>query len=692
MRMKKLCFILILASLASLAIAPTVAAQKKKSPADLPPEYRKWLEEDVVYIISKREREVFLQLESDRERAIFVEAFWKQRDPTPGTTENEYRTEHFRRVAYTNQWFGRESPLPGWKTDMGRVYIQLGEPKSVEKYENEPEIYPTVVWFFDGMSEVGLPNAFNVMFFKRGGMGEYELYSPVRHGPQSLLIHYAGDITNYETAYYKLAETHPPLADISISLIQGEAHYSLQPSLASQVLLDSRIPSVPYERVKTAYAEKLLKYKDVIEVEYSANYIDNQAVMAVFRDPTGLSFVHYALEPQRLSFEEYQGRFHSEIEISGRAQDEQGTTVHQFTRSVPINMDADQIGRIRAKLFSFQDLFPLLPGRYKVDILFKNKISQEFTSAEATVLIPDPKAFAMSPPLVANKADPDSKFKGANKAFLLGDVQFVPSPRNDFLPSDNMYIYFELHNLPPDLREGGVASYTITSGSQNVRSTSRPLQEYAQLPSLSEEISLANLQPAYYELKISVLDRAQKERLSASVPFIISPVASLPRPWVLSLPQPPSNDPSFANILGNQYLNKKDFARARPLLEAAYRRAPTSERYALDYCQALSATKDYQGVKEVAFPFLRDEQAKPNFLQLLGQSSEALGEYGQAISYYQDYLSHFGTNIVVLNAVGECHFRLGNIAEALLAWDKSLELEPKQEKLRERVRGLKEKK
>ncbi|MDH4198318.1 MAG: GWxTD domain-containing protein, partial [Candidatus Aminicenantes bacterium] len=63
-----------------VALAQPVAAQKKKSPSDLPPEFRKWLEEEVVYIISKKEREVFLQLESDRERKIFVEAFWKQRD------------------------------------------------------------------------------------------------------------------------------------------------------------------------------------------------------------------------------------------------------------------------------------------------------------------------------------------------------------------------------------------------------------------------------------------------------------------------------------------------------------------------------------------------------------------------------------------------------------------------------------
>lgn len=678
--------------LASFALALPLSGQKKKSTSDLPPEYKKWLEEEVVYIISKKEREVFLQLESNRERNIFIEAFWNQRDPTPGTTENEYKTEHYRRIAYANNWFGRDSPVPGWRSDMGRVYIQIGEPKSTEKYENEPEIYPTIVWFYEGMSEFGLPNAFSVVFFKRGGIGEYELYSPVRHGPHSLLIHYSGDVADYEDAVAQLAEVSRNLAELSISLIQGEAHYSLTPSLSSQVLLDARIPAVPYERVKTAYAEKLLKYKDIVEVEYSANYIDNQTVFAVFQDESGLSFVHYAMEPQRLSIEEYQGRYRCEIEISGKATDEQGTTVYQFSRNVPIDFSTDQLDQIKSKLVSFQDLFPLLPGRYQVDILFKNKVSQEFTSAEATVFLPGPRIFSLSPPLLANKVVPDSKYKGSNKAFLLGNIQYVPSPRNDFGLGETVFLYFQLHGLPQDLKERGSIAYTILEEGKEVRSFARSPREYTQLPNIFEEISLVGLKPAHYEIKVSVLDGEKKERLSASVRFYISPVTALPRPWVLSLTQPPSNDPSFANILGNQYWSKKDIARAKPLLEAAYRRAPSQENYALDYCQVLLAAKDYQGAREVALPFLKDDQKKHNFLQILGQSSQALGEYAQAIYYYQEYLSYFGTNIIVLNAIGDCYVRLGDTAAALVAWEKSLELEPKQEGLRERVRALKEKK
>jgi len=89
---------------------------QEKSTKDLPPRYKKWLEEDVLYIISKVEKEVFLQLNSDRESALFTEAFWKHRDPTPGTPENEFRSEHYRRINYANSHFGSGSSKPGWKT------------------------------------------------------------------------------------------------------------------------------------------------------------------------------------------------------------------------------------------------------------------------------------------------------------------------------------------------------------------------------------------------------------------------------------------------------------------------------------------------------------------------------------------------------------------------------------------------
>lgn len=141
---------LLVGSFAFVLPGPAAAQVKKKSSKDLPPLYRKWLEEEVVYIIMPKERDVFLQLESDREREIFIKAFWKQRDPTPDTDRNEFREEHYRRISYANQWFGRGSPGPGWRTDMGRIYIILGQPKTIDRFENLAQVFPTVIWFFDG--------------------------------------------------------------------------------------------------------------------------------------------------------------------------------------------------------------------------------------------------------------------------------------------------------------------------------------------------------------------------------------------------------------------------------------------------------------------------------------------------------------------------------------------------------------
>ena len=233
---------------------------------DLPPSYRKWLQEDVVYIITATEKKVFMKLETDRERNIFIEAFWKHRDPNPNTVKNEFKKEHYRRITFANQRFGKESPGPGWRSDMGRIYITLGEASYVERHENLAEVYPVIIWFYEGMIEYGLPNAFSVVFFKRTGIGEFELYSPVKYGPQHLLIHYKGDPTNYLAAYYELLQIEPNIASISLSLIPGEAIHTLSPSIASEILISGKIPSAPHKKVKDIYAEKLLKYKDV-EVE-----------------------------------------------------------------------------------------------------------------------------------------------------------------------------------------------------------------------------------------------------------------------------------------------------------------------------------------------------------------------------------------------------------------------------------------
>lgn len=658
---------------------------------NLPEKYRRWLEEEVVYIMSQKEREVFLSLENDRQRDMFIEAFWKQRDPNPNTPENEFKEEHYRRIKYANQHFGKESPEPGWKTDMGRIYIILGEPKYIEKYENLYDLYPTIIWFYEGMAEYGLPNAFSVVFYKPDSTNEYKLYSPIKDGPQKLMPHYSGDMTDYAQAFKALSEIEANVADVSLSLIEGEPVYDLKPTISSDVLLYQKIPNAPVYKVKDTYAEKLLKYKDIIEVEYSANYIDNDALVSVYRSASGINYVHYIIEPKKLSLEKNGNNFQTTIVVNGIVTDMNNRQVYQFDRRIPLNLTGDQVERIKDRLMSYQDVFPIIPGRYKLSVLLKNFVSKEFTSFETTLNIPD-KGLQFSPICLANRLTRSTQYSGLNKAFLLGDLQFVPSPRNDFMAGDSLYVFFQIWDLPENLRLNGILNYEIIKESgETVRSFSRKIAEYKDQNIFYEQVSLENLVPANYQVKVSLVDGQGNVLGSQKANFFITHLGSISRSWVMTQPLDGDMAASTQHALGLQYWNTESYDKAEQLLESAFRKEPDNAQYALDFTRFLLKRNRFQEVMDIARPFI-EKQQNYDFLEPAGEALEALGRYQEAIDYYKKYLSHFGTNIKVLNSIGECYFKLGDIDEALYAWERSLQIEPNQEKIKEKVKSLKERK
>jgi GWxTD domain-containing protein len=128
-------------------------AQPKDRP--VPKVYWAWLNEDVVYIITPQERAAFLALTTDDERKQFMVQFWKRRDPTPDTVENEFKEEHYRRIAYANQHF--VSQMPGWKTDHGRIYIVYGPPDEIESHPKGDKVrtYPFEQWRYHHIQNVG---------------------------------------------------------------------------------------------------------------------------------------------------------------------------------------------------------------------------------------------------------------------------------------------------------------------------------------------------------------------------------------------------------------------------------------------------------------------------------------------------------------------------------------------------------
>ena len=159
---------------------------QKALEAALTPPYQNFMKL-TAYIILPAEKEVFLKLTSDRERDIFIDAFWKQRDPTPGTSENEYKDDIVKRFAYVNDHYARGTTLEGWKTDMGRIYMILGPPVSTETYEASLGLVPCIAWYYYGDTQKNLPPYFGLVFFQKGGGGPFRLYDPFSDGPFSLL-------------------------------------------------------------------------------------------------------------------------------------------------------------------------------------------------------------------------------------------------------------------------------------------------------------------------------------------------------------------------------------------------------------------------------------------------------------------------------------------------------------------------
>src|SRR6266480_4404385 len=111
---------------------PQSKENEKRFKQEVSSSYKKWLNEDVAYIITDEERAAFKQLSNDEERDNFIEAFWQRRDPTPDTVENEFKEEHYRRIAYANEHFA--AGIPGWKSDRGRIYIVYGPADEIESH------------------------------------------------------------------------------------------------------------------------------------------------------------------------------------------------------------------------------------------------------------------------------------------------------------------------------------------------------------------------------------------------------------------------------------------------------------------------------------------------------------------------------------------------------------------------------
>lgn len=687
--MKRNLFIVILIT----AVTLSLFGHQKKKPTELPEVYDTWLNEEVVYIITPKEKEVFLQLQTNRERDVFIEAFWNQRDKIFNKPEGESKKEHYRRVAHANRFFGRGIPKPGWRTDRGRTYIILGEPTDIQKFEGKTQTYPTEIWFYQGKSDLGLPPGFNLIFYQENFIGEYRLYSPAKDGPQALLTSYYGDPMDYLEAYEQLREFEPDLAKVSLSLIPGEGNvYAGRPSLSSDLLIQ-KVETVPAKQMRDRYAQKFLEYKDIVEVEYSTNYIDSLSSIKVIKDPSGLYFVHYAIEPDRLSVDSYDNKYFTTLKVNGTVSNLDNKIIYQFGKDFSINFDEERLKSISRQPLSLRDMFPLIPGSYKISILVKNEASKEFTSLERTLLIPgEEDGLQMTSLILGYTLKKNEKQQAGLKPFQIGDNQIYIHANGIFTKQDSLVTAFQIHGMDAAIREKGEIKYTFLKDEEEFRTVRRKIPEYADLPNILEQFPLRDYPPSHYRIQVSLLVEG-KEVLTAREDFAVTFAEAVVRPWIYSKVLAEIQDPIYEFIIGTQLYNSGKIAEAQDHLEKAFHKNPSSVDFALNLARAYLTLAEYKKIEPVLLPF--SNQPEPpvyELLFILGKSYQLSGELNKALATFDKALSQYGLNTNLLNSIGQCYFLLGIPDEALAAWEKSLEINPEQPEIQKNVKVLKQKK
>jgi GWxTD domain-containing protein len=674
-----------LAGLPEAVVAGTEVPAAKSSA-----QQHKWLEEEVVYIISPTERKVFLQLQSDSERDRFIEAFWKHRDPTPGTPENEFKDEHYKRLAHVNHVYGRSAPMPGWRTDRGRIYVILGEPMSVMNLESNPQLQPCEIWYYQGLTKLGLPEGLNLVFYQESGTGDFKLYSPARDGPMGLLRVWKGTPTDFEDAYQVILAAEPSLAGPSLSVVPNDTTISMgHPSTSSDIMLQ-KVADVPWARLEDQYARKFLQYMDRVEVEYSANYIASDSQVCVQGDDSGIARIHYAIQLKNLSLDTYEDKYFTALKVNGNVTTTEGKVVYQFDKTVSLNLSEAQLQDIRTQPFTYRDLFPLIPGRYQMTVLVKNEVSKEFTSLEQTIDVPGQTSGArISALLLGYHATTSAADGGKLKPFQFGPFQVYSQPGHMFARKEALAAVFQVLGLSQAQRAGAVIHWTILRDGKPFMEKARPLGEYSAFPYCLETIPLAPMDPAYYTLRIA-LQADGRELSAASEEFAVSPLEALPRPWFYSRSLPPAGDPQFMHIIGGQFFNAGQTLQARSWLEKALALKPEGADIAQDLARVYLAMNETEKVAPLLAPFLTDEKKVTyDMLLISGQAWQKTCEYARAAESYSRAISRFGINTTLLNAVGGCYLKLERRRDALAAWEKSLQLNPKQEEIRRQIEALK---
>jgi len=430
--------------------------------AELAEPYTRWLQ-DVTWIISELEAEAFDTLQSDRERDLFIQAFWDTRDPTPGTPLNEFREEHYRRLDYANARFKGEGK-PGWKTDRGRIYILLGPPFQIKEFQNRSELYPVQLWFYTNLHRPPLPSHFYLLFYQRQGFGSWDIYSPHHDGPAALTY---AKLRTRRGVYNYMAAIDAELARAAFSYLPGDSpEYGRDTgSLSSELLLNS-IRRLPEAEVPADYVARFLpedsELRQRVTTQVSYRIAPLQAVFLPVVNDDGQVMLHYALQidPRHLTVMEYDHRRYLSLEIrlavTAKDRGEVARHVEEFVHY----FDDPEWARIRTAPFFFAGKTGFVPGEYTIELMVLNRIDSAVFQLSRDVTVPflPIQSPSLSPPLPVvqlENADP------VKPCFTFNGIQFLPQLNRTLFTADPLVLLFQLRYPPDKARDEASESLSL---------------------------------------------------------------------------------------------------------------------------------------------------------------------------------------------------------------------------------------
>lgn len=692
------------------AVGLSAAQKDKSSPAKskavekrpqvdvktLDPQYQDYLKL-VAYIITEKEKEVFLQLTSNRDRDIFVDSFWKIRDPTPGTPENEYKDEIVRRFTYVNKKFA--AGRPGWMTDRGRYYMILGEPVSYDRFPAQLGITPCEVWYYYTDGTKNLPTHFGLVFFQKSGMGDFRLYDPFVDGPKALLLSMKSamdiDPTDYDTIHDRIRELAPTLADIAVSLIPGEFGFGYMPTSRNTELIASVLQS-PQENINPTYATHFFDYRGMVSTEYMTNYIESDGLATVIRDPVlDLAFVHFTVVPQKLSLDYYAPKdqyfCNFKLDVSLRQGD---TVVFQYSKEFPLYIAAADVERIRQNGLSFEDTFPVGEGDFKLAVLIQNTVGKEFSVFERPVSVPKAGgAPALNGPFLGYRSQ--NFPTNVLLPFKALDRKLVVDPKMAFGAGEDIYVMFSVVNTPHDLWQNGEVEVALKGLSKTpvlktstIRLSNLPFDK---IINLNQTIPIEGLVPDYYQLTLTLRGADKKALDQQSVQFVVATEKAIAHPIANAKAFSLANQFYLYYELARQYdkMNLNDRAEAE--FARGFNLNPNFKEGVSEYGRFLLKTNKFDEALTIIENLKDVEKGRYDYFLIKGLATMGKGDFAGAVTQLLEANKIYNSDIVLLNALGSCFLKTDQKEEALNAYKASLKLNDKQDEVKKIVQRLEKK-